>query len=70
MALCTAAASVTSFVLGNITGAVISLWSYYCPNIWCSNEVRGDNLSNPVYDEIKVDQKYTSSNIKLQGNSA
>ncbi len=74
----TVAASVTSFVLGNITGAVVCICILLMTKYLIkkkrvrSNKVKCDNPTNPVvYDEIKLDKKYTSSNnIKLQGNSA
>ena len=77
MVLYTAAASVTSFVIGNITGAVVCmcillLFKYLIKKKQVrSHKVKHDNPTNPVvYDVIKEDKKYTSSNIELQGNSA
>ncbi len=67
----------TSFVIGSITGTVVCmcilLLSKYLikKKRVCSNRVKHDNPTNPVvYDVIKEDKKYTSSNIELQGNSA
>ncbi len=72
----TAAASVTSFVIGNITGAVVCICILLFFHLIKkkrvhSHKVKCDNPTNPVvYDEIKLDKKDTSSSIKLQGNSA
>ncbi len=68
----------TSFVIGNITGAVVCicillLFKYLIKKKRVhSHNVKCDNPTNPVvYDEIRVDKKDTASNnIELQGNSA
>ncbi len=67
----------TSFVLGNITGAVVCicillLFKYLIKKKRVrSHKVKCANPTNPVvYDEIKLDKKDTASNIELQGNSA
>ncbi len=61
--------------MGNITGAVVCICILLLSNYFIkkkrahSHKVKLDNQTNPVYDEIKLDKKDTSS-IELRGNSA